>query len=238
MKNKKFIYKKLGPILGSFLDKLFFTEFASRSSNYYHQYNQNDYSFNKKDYCFVHVPRTGGWSFRNYFEEHNLPFYVNEMKGHHNPVSLLCPPKDYKYVTIIRDPIQRVRSHYQMFQQANNQIASRGLINFLRYCSEVKNLYCQYYSGLIGESVDETIYQLALKNLKDFKFIVNYKNYDEDLKNFLKKFQIQETTKKFFNNKSNKIEISREEKDAISAYNYWDIKLFEEIKNKSLTNYI
>ena len=236
MKNKKFIYKKLGPLLGRFLDKLFFTEFASRSSNYYHQYNQNDYSFDKNDYCFIHVPRTGGWSFRNYFEEHNLPFYVNKMKGHHNPVSLLCPPKNYKYVTIIRDPIQRVRSHYQMFQQSNNQIASRGLINFLRYCSEVKNLYCQYYSGLIGETVEETIYQLALKNLNEFKFIINYENYDDDLKNFLKKFQIKESSKKFFNNKSDKMEISKEEEEAISVYNYWDIKLFEEIKNKSLKN--
>ena len=30
--------------------------------------------------------------------------------------------------------------------------------------------------------------------------------------------------------------ISREEKDAISVYNYWDIKFFEEILNKSLKN--
>ena len=228
--NKKFLYKKLGPLLGRFLDKLFFTEFETRSSNYYHHYNQNDYMFDKNEYCFIHVPRTGGWTFRYNFEEHKLPFYVNKKKGHHNPVSLLCPPNEYKYVTIIRDPIQRVRSHYQLFQKTGNQIASRGLVNFLRYSSEVKNLYCQYYSGLIGESVDDTVYKLALKNLKEFNFIINFDKYENDLRNFLSTFNIQNPIKKFPNiNKSEKISLTNEEKKAISVYNYWDIKLFEEI---------
>ena len=35
-------FKKIGPIIGGLLDKLFFTEFEKRSSNYYHHYDQND----------------------------------------------------------------------------------------------------------------------------------------------------------------------------------------------------
>ena len=229
MKKNKFLYKKLGPIIGNFLDKMFFTEFAKRSSNYYHQYDQNDYVFDKKQYCFVHVPRTGGWSFRNYFEKFNLPFYVNEKKGHHNPVSLLCSPKEFKYVTIIRDPIERVRSHYQMFQKAKHNSASRGLVNFLRYSHEVKNLYCQYFSGLIGENIDERIFNIALENLKNFKGIILFEDYDNEIKKFFNSFNISEINEKFYINKSSEKILKKEEKDSIKIYNYWDLKLYEEI---------
>lgn len=235
MKNHKFLYKKIGPIIGNFLDKLFFTDFGKRANNFYHMYNQNDYVFNEDQYCFIHVPRTGGWSFRNYFNNYNLPFYVNEKKGHHNPVSILCSPKKYKYVTIMRDPVDRVYSHYQMFLKAKEISTRNGLINFLRYSSEVKNLYCQYYSGLIGETVDERVYKIALENLKNFKFIINFDNYNNDLNKFLKEVGINELKKEnYHNNKINLTNFSNEESEAIKLYNHWDIKLYEEInKNKS-----
>ena len=231
MKKNKLIYKKLGPLLGKILDKLFFTDFGKRASNFYHLYDQNDYTFDKKEFCFIHVPRTGGWSFRNYYEEHKLPFYSNEKKGHHNPVSLLCSPNEYNYVTIIRDPIERVRSHFQMFQEAKELSVSRGLINFLRYSSEVKNLYCQYYSGLVGEIVDERIYNIAIKNLKSFKGIITFENYEEDLKKFFKNFKIDKFTKRSHTNKSPEKILNQSEKEAIKIYNYWDLKLYDEIKN-------
>ena len=229
MKKNKFLYKKLGPLLGKFLDKLFFTDFSKRASNYYHLYDQNDYSFNKNEYCFIHVPRTGGWSFRNYYEEYKLPFFVNKKNGHHNPISLLCPPSEYKYVTIIRDPVDRVRSHYQMFLEAKNLSASRGLINFLRYSREVKNLYCQYFSGLIGEKVDRRIFEIALKNLKNFYDILIFENYDDDAKNFFQKFDVINFEKKFHANKSSDFKLEKNLEEAIKLYNYWDIKLYEEV---------
>ena len=67
MNKHKFLYKKIGPLIGNFLDKLLFTDFGKRANNFYHKYNQNDYTFDKDKYCFIHVPRTGGWSFKNYF---------------------------------------------------------------------------------------------------------------------------------------------------------------------------
>ena len=229
-KNHKFLYKRLGPLIGNFLDKLFFTDFGKRSSNFYHKYNQNDYVFSKNEFCFIHVPRTGGWSFRNYFTNYGLPFYVNEKRGHHNPVSILCSPKYYKYVTIMRNPVDRVYSHYQMFIKAKEISSRNGLINFLRYNSEVKNLYCQYYSGLIGEIVDERIFKIALENLKNFKAIINFDNYEIELNKFLKEVGIKELKKEnFYDNKINKTNYSPEEKEAIELYNYWDLKLYKEI---------
>ena len=59
MNFNKLIYKKLAPFIGKLFDKLFFTDFGKRASNYYHLYDQNDYKFEKDEYCFIHVPRTG-----------------------------------------------------------------------------------------------------------------------------------------------------------------------------------
>ena len=232
MKKHKFLYKKIGPIIGNFFDKLFFTDFGKRASNFYHKYNQNDYTFSKDEYCFIHVPRTGGWSFKNYLNTYNLPFYVNEKRAHHNPVSILCSPKNYKYVTIIRNPVDRVYSHYEMFQKAKEISSRNGLIHFLRYNSEVKNLYCQYYSGLIGEIVDERIFKIALDNLRYFKAIINFDNYNNELHKFLKEMGVNEFKKKsFHDNKINKKIVSHSSIEAIKLYNYWDLKLYEAINN-------
>ncbi|MAW17244.1 MAG: hypothetical protein CMJ01_01605 [Pelagibacteraceae bacterium] len=229
MNKHKFLYKKIGPLIGNFLDKLFFTDFGKRANNFYHKYNQNDYTFDKDKYCFIHVPRTGGWSFKNYFANYNLPLYVNDKGAHHNPISILCSPKEYNYVTIIRDPIDRVYSHYQMFIKAKEISSRNGLINFLRYSSEVKNLYCQYYSGLIGETVDDRIFKIALENLKNFKAVINFNNYDDDLKLFLKKMGVKEFKKdSFYINKIDKTNYSNAEREAIKLYNYWDLKLYKE----------
>lgn len=236
MNKKKLLYKNLGSMIGNFLDTLFFTDFGKRARNYYYQYNQNDYIFGKNEYYFVHVPRTGGWSFRRSYELHKLPFHVNQKKSHHNPVSLLCPPNEYKYVTVIRDPVQRVRSHFQMFQHAKEISVSKGLINFLRYSYEVKNLYCQYYSGLIGEVVDERIYNIALKNLKSFNTVINFENYDEEVKKFFEKFEIKGFDKRFYDNKSPEKTLEVSEEEAIRIYNYWDLKLYDEIINFKINN--
>ena len=139
--------------------------------------------------------------------------------------------KKFKYVTIIRIQFIGVYSHYQMFLKAKEISARNGLINFLRYSSEVKNLYCQYYSGLIGETVDERIFKIALENLKNFKFIINFDNYNTDLNKFLNSVGVNELRKeKYFDNKINKTVFTEKEAEAIKLYNYWDVKLYEEIK--------
>ena len=52
---------------------MFVTNIGKRGSNYYHNYQQNDYSFDLEKYCLIAVPKTGGWSFRKYTEKYNLP---------------------------------------------------------------------------------------------------------------------------------------------------------------------
>jgi len=229
----KFLYKNLSPKIGKFIDKLFLTNIGKRGTNYYHNYYQNDYSFDPEKYCLIAVPKTGGWSFRKYTEKYNLPFYTFEKDALHNPVSLNCPPEKYKYVTILRNPIDRSYSEYQINRTLNDVTSSRGLINFLKTCTDARNVYCQYYSGLIGEIVDERIYNIALKNLKNFHSIIDFDNYSIDLNNFLKKFNI-ENKEEIHDNKSKYSPISVNQTEVIKIYNYWDIKLYNEILNKKV----
>ena len=128
--------------------------------------------------------------------------------------------------------MDRVYSHYEMFQKAKEISSRNGLIHFLRYSSEVKNLYCQYYSGLIGEIVDERIFKIALDNLRYFKAIINFDNYNNELNKFLKEMGVNEFKKEsFHNNKINKKIASNSSIEAIKLYNYWDLKLYEAINN-------
>ena len=229
----KFLYKNLSPKIGKLIDKLFLTNIGKRGTNYYHNYYQNDYSFDSEKYCFIAVPKTGGWSFRRYTEKYNLPFYAFEKNALHNPVSLNCPPGKYKYVTVLRNPIDRSYSEYQMNLKLNDVAASRGLINFFKTCTDARNVYCQYYSGLIGDDVDERIYNIAIKNLKNFKAIIDFDNYSTDISNFLKQFNIEDK-EEIHENKSKYNPVSDNQANVIKIYNYWDIKLYNEILNKKI----
>ncbi len=231
---KKFLYKKISPKIGRILDRLFLTNIGKRGLNFYHNYQQNDYIFKKDEYCLIAVPKTGGWSFRIYTEKYKLPFYKFKKNALHNPVSLNCSPEKFNYVTILRNPIDRVYSHYHLSRRTNDITSSWGLINFLKINSEVKNLYCQYYSGLIDEIVDERIYNIAIKNLKNFKTIIDFENYSRDIKFFLKEFKIEKPDE-IHENKNEYSPISEEEANAIKIYNYWDIKLYNEIFDKNIS---
>lgn len=230
----KFLYKKISPKIGKIIDKLFLTNIGKRGINYYHYYQQNDYIFDKEEYCFIAVPKTGSINFRIYIKKYKLPFYVFKKNGLHNPISLNCTPGKYKYVTILRNPIDRVYSHYQMYLSLDDITSSRGLINFLKTNSEVRNLYCQYYSGLIDEIVDERIYNIALKNLSKFHSVLDFSNYSTEVDKFLKNFNIEKKEEMHDNKSSYKL-ISDNDTNAIKIYNYWDIKLFNEFFNKKIS---
>ena len=86
----------------------------------------------------------------------------------------------------------------------------------MRHSYEVKNLYCQYFSGLIGENIDERIFNIALENLKNFKGIILFEDYDNEIKKFFN-FNISEINEKFYINKSSEKVLKKEEKRIITG---------------------
>ena len=66
-----------------------------------------------------------------------------------------------------------------MYQEIKDISAERGLAHFLRINQNARNLYCQYFSGLINENVDERIFNMAFDNLKKFHSVINFNEYNK-----------------------------------------------------------
>ena len=224
----RIIYKNFSPFLGRILDKLFFTSFSRTGINFYHHYNKNDYKIDDPNkICFIHLPKTGGITVWETLKNNNFPLYSFPKNSLHNPVSLYCSAKKFRYVTVMRNPIDRVYSQFFMYKKLKENISNHGLILTLKTQLAFKNLACQYYSGLIDENVDERIFNIAKENLNKFFFIMNFDNFEEDLKKLFNKLNINSKITIEHKNKSVYKKISQEEKEAIEIYNYWDLKLYE-----------
>ena len=92
MKKNKLLYKKIGPAIGNFLDRMFFTDFGKRANNFTIctiKMIIHSMKINIALFMFLE-PEVGHLE---YFNNYKLPFYVNEKQGHHNPVSVLCSLK-------------------------------------------------------------------------------------------------------------------------------------------------
>lgn len=232
----RFIYKKILPLFTNFFDKYLFTSFEERRTNIYHEYNVNDYRADKNKVILIHVPKTGGLSIWKLLENENVLFNFNK-KSRHNPVSLLCQPKDYKYITFLRNPISRVYSYYHMALKVkwspDHFHAKKSLAMFLQNCISAKNLSCQYFSGLIRENVDENIYNLAKQNLKNFYFVGLFENFNNDCLKLIKLLDLKNKNIIIPKIKPTSYEnITDEEKLLIKTYNYYDIKLYENFLNE------
>tara|TARA_Y100001970_G_scaffold275850_1_gene377691 strand:- start:133 stop:864 length:732 start_codon:yes stop_codon:yes gene_type:complete len=229
-KIKKIILKKISPLVGNLLDSLFLTNFSRRGLDHYHGYHQNDYKFNKSSICLIHVPRSGGGTLRKYLKKEKNFLVLNDGSQHY-PVSLLCDPQIYRYVTILRNPIYRTISHFYMLTEMKTKVASFGFSNWLINDKLSKNLYCQYLSGHVYENVDERIYNIALSNLKNFYYVIDFNNIEVDLKNLLNKLnlKIDEEVKNYSYKILTNYPKHNEKFEILSKkYNFWDIKLYNE----------
>ena len=232
-KIKRKIFKKISPFVGNLLDSLFLTNFSRKGLDYYHGYHENDYKFNKEKFCLIHVPRTGGGTLNTYLAN-NKKIHLLNNGAQHFPVSFLCNPKDYKYITCIRNPIDRTISHYNMALEMKTKVASFGFSKWLINEKLSRNLFCQYFSGHVYEDVNDRIYNIALENLKKFYFVVNFDNFENDTKTLLKILNVEYgdsiknygyiIQKKYIEDLDTMKKISKE-------YNYWDTKLYNEFLN-------
>ena len=228
---KKKLDRKLFPLFLKKIDDLSLTNLDARRRNYIFNYHTNDYKPDKNNFIFIQVPKTGGASIRDHLEKHLKDFYHFKKKSEHNAVSLLCSPEEYNYITFLREPTSRVFSYYNMcFKHKitpSHSLAKKGIINLLKYDHHVRNLYCQYFSGYPGETVNEEIYNIALKNLKNFFFVGKFETFSESFNEMCLRLKIDSTERPFVNTSEYK-KISIDEKKLIEGYNTYDIKLYNE----------
>ena len=227
--------RKIFSILLKKIDTLSLTNLDEKRRNYIFNYHRNDYRFNKNQITFIHVPKTGGASIRDHLEKNLNNFYIFEKKSEHNPVSLLCSPKDYKYITFLRDPIHRVYSYYNMLKKHDfvpgHNLAKKSLVDLLINSYQARNMYCQYFSGFPFENVNEEIYNLAITNLKNFQFVGKFEDFDNSFIELCRKLNL--TNNKIIHiNRNTYTAISEDQKRLIEKYNYYDIKLYNELFKK------
>ena len=213
-------------------DRLFkttkFDLFQRKYSNIY----DNKYIFLENQYSFVHVPRTGGTTVHNFLLKNSKNFFG----GVHSAVSLSCNPNKFKYITIIRDPIDRVYSFY-LIQKKFKKLpfhlhANEGLEYFLMNVWSVRNGMCKFINGNLNLDLNEKLFEISNINLKNFYFVIDFNDLEAELKILSKKLNIQAANIEYKNNYiTQKEKLEKNNIELISKYNQFDIKLYKEFLN-------
>tara|TARA_B100000989_G_C19532384_1_gene470848 strand:- start:9202 stop:9900 length:699 start_codon:yes stop_codon:yes gene_type:complete len=226
------VKREFDRLIAKLSDKLFkttkFDLFQRKYSNIY----DNKYIFLENQFSFVHVPRTGGTTVHNFLLENCKNFFG----GVHSAVSLSCNPNKFKYVTIIRDPIDRVYSFYSIqkkFKKLPFHLhAKEGLDYFLKNVWSVRNGMCKFLNGNLNMDLDEKLFDISNKNLKNFYFVIDFNNLESDIKNLSKKLDIEVTDIEYKNSYiTQKEKLEDKDVELIIKYNTFDIRLYKEFLN-------
>jgi transcriptional regulator with XRE-family HTH domain len=210
-------------------DSIADTEMYAEYSNYKVGYDNPNYQFDKTDICFLHLPKCAGTSFAKMLK--NDPQSRFKELLIHRPISPFCPPSEYRYVTIMREPTSRVWSLYKMMLRQEEgypyrKHAKRSLEVFCQKNKAARNMVCRYLSGeMKGEPNAQTL-DKAYKNLQQFYQVIDFNNFEKEAIDFLEKHGIP--FKKIpLERKANYDRPSLEEYLLLQKYNEWDIRLFE-----------
>jgi len=221
--------KQISHKLIRILDQILQTAYSAQIRNSINDFHRNNILYPADELVFVHLPKTGGTTVASLLRTNNIK--CTNLNSH-NPVSQATSITNQKYITFLRDPVERVYSYYHMQLRDRSQpyhfLAKRGLIHFLENCWEVRNQACRYYSGFIQSEPSKYHCEIALNNLDQFFFVGTFKNFEMDLKKLLKRLGYSSDSipnlKKF-----PKREIEPWESECIKAFNELDILLQKKI---------
>ena len=184
---KKFSKRLVFDFLG-IIDRIINRNLRFKFINLTLGFHSNKYIFTPNQISLVHVPKTAGTSTLDLMQKNNEGNIFATCKDIHRPISLNCLPEKYQYFAVMRDPIERVWSYYQMIKgskhQPYNNFAQKGLEIFLENCWEARNMVCRYFSGVINKEPNDITLEKSKVNLNNFLFTIDFENYDEDIKSF------------------------------------------------------
>ncbi len=145
-----------------------------RLSNWRLDYHNADYRFGEDQVAFLHIPKTAGTSMHELLGTLPPGTIVNLQLN--RPVSIHCPPGRYRYIAMMRDPIARVWSYYNMALRLDvdnpyQHHARQGLAFFLEHCWEVREMATRYLSGRVHGEPNRACRDIALQNLERMYFV-------------------------------------------------------------------
>ena len=100
----------------------------------------------------------------------------------------------------------------------------------MRNCKEAQNSFCKKYSGEMDKDVNEDIYNLAFNNLKDFKHVLFFEKLNKDLDRIKKIYNLENTEKYHLNSSITKDYNDNTKRNISLFYNYYDMKLYNNVK--------
>ena len=115
------------------------------------------------------------------------------------------------------------------------RFADKGLECFLKHCFEVRNMACRYYSGVVEKEPNATTLDIALSNLKNFLFIIQFDHFQEEVSNFCSEYNIPMSSITH-ERKSNYAPCDQSNHALISKYNKFDVEMFNRWKELSVSH--
>tara|TARA_Y100000817_G_scaffold158527_1_gene123976 strand:+ start:86 stop:811 length:726 start_codon:yes stop_codon:yes gene_type:complete len=227
---KKEILKTIVKLFDKFLNTEFHLRLVSENSE---KFYKNSYDVKEYDLIFIHIPKTGGTTFNFVLDELKKKENIKiKQRGHFSiSIKTLSSNEKTNYCTVIRDPIERSISWYNRCLGDKNYyshgLAKKGFDVFMRRCSEVHNTFCKYYSGYLDQEVNEYTMNIALNNLKNFKYVFSFENLENELKNFANNHNLNLSTIPKFDYNSKKTDYENlEYKNIAKFYNPYDMMLY------------
>jgi hypothetical protein len=221
---------------------------------------------------FDHLPKCGGTTINLYLANHYPNRYVFRLSGmnpHKSVEEFRNLPENKRWntklvyghaahevkdfihpdtlsITVFREPVDRIISHYYYVKQTKNHylhdIIEKDQIQLKDYCSsnlskELSNWYVTYFTGLSLEEVSknpEKSIDLALENILDMYDLIGFQ---EDIPIFVTalkdklslKVPQQIDQKNKTKNRVQKEELSQDIIDKISQSNSLDIQLYSKL---------
>lgn len=219
-----------------FIDNSMGTHISSTLQSWIVDFHNNNYKFSPEAIAIIHIPKTGGTSLKYILENLCCSYkFVNLDK--HSPISVKCPPdfNRFRYITFLRNPINRCYSYYQMSKRDSRipyHKYSRDIKIFFENCWEVRNQACRYISGRMKEPDDQSFVK-ASKNIDKMYFVGLFEDFENQVQHLVDKLNTNqinnsESLKSSYDhlNQWNYDTINSEIIDLIKDYNFYDIKLY------------
>jgi hypothetical protein len=179
----------------------------------------------------MRIPKTGGTTLARVLESVAGEAVAN-IKNH-LPISLRCPPQSYRYITVLRDPCERVWSHYQMVKRRGagdpyHIYADRGLEHFLKCCWESQNMMTGYLIGRPHRRLPKSCIRQAKRNLDAFFFVGDFNDLESDLRRLLTALGYAGNEIAIpHENRGEKEALPAAQRELIARYNALDLDLYD-----------
>lgn len=202
--------------------------------------HSSNYVFNINDKCFINIPESGGNLFSKIVNDNKLDIVIDK---NNRPISSLCTPKIFKYIIILRNPIQRVISYYNMVKKKGWKNPyfkySNNYNSFLNNCWEVNNQLTLYLASVdcskfteknikISDKIYKVAFNVAKNNINKLNSIIFFKDYINSIKNFFKKennLELEDLPNLTIPDNSK--DISEEDYNLVKKHNKYDLMLYE-----------